>query len=96
MTVATAEALYGHLRDRFKMSLKGDLAREVYARLHAAGKTDSLAQVMMLFGLVFVTPDLLTQIKLLLVAFLFVLINLIVDMLYVWIDPRVRIYGREA
>jgi peptide/nickel transport system permease protein len=33
---------------------------------------------------------------LLLVAFLFVLINLIVDLLYVWIDPRVRIYGREA
>ncbi|MFW6145821.1 MAG: hypothetical protein ACOC7R_00640 [Planctomycetota bacterium] len=36
MTVATAEALYGHLRERFKVSLRGDLAREVYARLHAA------------------------------------------------------------
>ena len=36
MTVATAEAMYGHLRDHFKTSLKGDLAREVYARLHAA------------------------------------------------------------
>lgn len=43
---------------------------DFYARLHAAGKTDSLAQVVMLFGLVFVTPDTLTQIKLLLVAFL--------------------------
>jgi peptide/nickel transport system permease protein len=33
---------------------------------------------------------------LLLVAFLFVLINLIVDMLYVWVDPRIRIVSREA
>jgi peptide/nickel transport system permease protein len=33
---------------------------------------------------------------LILVAFLFVAINLIVDLLYVWVDPRVRIYGREA
>lgn len=33
---------------------------------------------------------------LILVAFLFVLINLIVDMLYVWVDPRIRILGREA
>lgn len=41
---------------------------DFYARLHAAGKTDSLAQLLILFGLVFVTPDLLTQIKLLLVA----------------------------
>ncbi len=36
MTVAKAEALYGPLKERFKVSLKGDLAREVYARLHAA------------------------------------------------------------
>jgi peptide/nickel transport system permease protein len=33
---------------------------------------------------------------LLLVAFLFVLINFIVDLLYVWVDPRIRILGREA
>jgi peptide/nickel transport system permease protein len=33
---------------------------------------------------------------LLLVAFLFVLINFIVDLLYVWVDPRIRIQGREA
>ncbi len=33
---------------------------------------------------------------LLLVAFLFVLINFIVDLLYVWVDPRIRIHGREA
>jgi peptide/nickel transport system permease protein len=33
---------------------------------------------------------------LLLVAFLFVLINFIVDMLYVAIDPRIRIAGRPA
>jgi peptide/nickel transport system permease protein len=33
---------------------------------------------------------------LLLVAFLFVSINFIVDMLYVWVDPRIRIGGREG
>jgi peptide/nickel transport system permease protein len=33
---------------------------------------------------------------LLLVAFLFVMINFIVDLLYVWVDPRIRIIGREA
>ena len=33
---------------------------------------------------------------LLLVAFLFVLINLIVDLIYVRIDPRIRIYGKGA
>lgn len=33
---------------------------------------------------------------LMLVAFLFVLINFIVDLLYVWVDPRIRILGREA
>ncbi len=41
---------------------------DFYARLHAAGKTDSLAQLLIFVGLVFVTPDLLTQIKLVLVA----------------------------
>jgi peptide/nickel transport system permease protein len=33
---------------------------------------------------------------LLLVAFLFVLINFVVDMVYVRIDPRIRIFGRAA
>ena len=33
---------------------------------------------------------------LMLVAFLFVMINFIVDMLYVYVDPRIRIAGREA
>ena len=33
---------------------------------------------------------------LLLVAFVFVLINFIVDLAYVWIDPRIRIQGRGA
>jgi peptide/nickel transport system permease protein len=33
---------------------------------------------------------------LMLVAFLFVFINFIVDLLYVWVDPRIRILGREA
>jgi peptide/nickel transport system permease protein len=33
---------------------------------------------------------------LLLVAFLFVFINFVVDLLYVWVDPRIRIMGREA
>ncbi len=33
---------------------------------------------------------------LLLIAFLFVLINFIVDLLYVAIDPRIRIVGRAA
>jgi len=31
-----------------------------------------------------------------LVAFLFVLINFIVDLLYVWVDPRIRILGGNA
>ncbi len=33
---------------------------------------------------------------LLLVAFLFVAINYVVDMLYVYVDPRIRILGRDA
>lgn len=43
---------------------------DFYARLHAAGKTDSLAQVLFFVGLALVTPDLLTQLKLVLVAFI--------------------------
>lgn len=41
---------------------------DFYARLHPAGKTDSLAQLLMFVGLAFVTPDWLTRIKLLMVA----------------------------
>ncbi len=33
---------------------------------------------------------------LILVAFMFVMINFIVDLLYVWVDPRIRIMGREG
>ena len=33
---------------------------------------------------------------LMLIAFFFVVINLIVDMLYVVVDPRIRIEGTEA
>ncbi len=33
---------------------------------------------------------------LMLVAFMFVMINFVVDMLYVYVDPRIRIAGREA
>lgn len=41
---------------------------DFYSRLHPAGKTDSLAQLLIFVGLVFVTPDWLTQVKLVLVA----------------------------
>lgn len=41
---------------------------DFYARLHAAGKADSLAQFLIFVGLVFVTPDWLTQVKLVLVG----------------------------
>ena len=41
---------------------------DFYSRLHTAGKTDSLGQVLIFLGLVLVTPDLLTQLKLVLVA----------------------------
>ena len=41
---------------------------DFYTRLHTAGKTDSLGQVLIFLGLVLVTPDLLTQLKLVLVA----------------------------
>jgi len=41
---------------------------DFYARLHTAGKTDSLGQLLVFVGLLLVTPDLLTQLKLLLVA----------------------------
>ena len=41
---------------------------DFYTRLHTAGKTDSFGQLLVLIGLVFVTPDLLTQLKLVLVA----------------------------
>jgi multicomponent Na+:H+ antiporter subunit G len=41
---------------------------DFYTRLHTAGKTDSLGQFLIFLGLVFVTPDLLTQFKLVMVA----------------------------
>ena len=54
------------------ISLTGSLGLlrmpDFYTRLHTAGKTDSLGQFLILLGLVFVTPDLLTQLKLVLVA----------------------------
>jgi len=33
---------------------------------------------------------------LMLVAFMFVFINFVVDLIYVWVDPRIRIFGRGA
>jgi len=33
---------------------------------------------------------------LMLVAFLFILINFIVDLVYVRVDPRIRIFGRAG
>ena len=33
---------------------------------------------------------------LMLVAFLFVLINFVVDLVYVRVDPRIRIFGRSS
>lgn len=54
------------------VSLTGSLGLlrmpDFYTRLHTAGKTDSLGQFLIFVGLVFVTPDLLTQIKLVGVA----------------------------
>lgn len=41
---------------------------DFYSRLHTAGKTDSLGQFLIFLGLIFVTPDLLTQLKLVMVA----------------------------
>jgi len=59
------------------ISLTGSLGLlrmpDFYTRLHTAGKTDSLGQFLILFGLVFVTPDLLTQIKLVGVAMILVI-----------------------
>jgi multicomponent Na+:H+ antiporter subunit G len=46
---------------------------DFYTRLHTAGKTDSLAQVLILFGLVFVTPDWLTRIKLIMVSLILII-----------------------
>ena len=41
---------------------------DFYTRLHTAGKTDSLGQFLIFLGFVFVTLDLLTQFKLVMVA----------------------------
>ena len=60
------------------ISLTGSLGLlrmpDFYTRLHTAGKTDSLGQVVILVGLVFVTPDLLTQIKLVAVAMILMVV----------------------
>jgi len=54
------------------ISLTGSLGLlrmpDFYTRLHTVGKTDSFGQLLILVGLVFVTPDLLTKIKLVGVA----------------------------
>jgi len=46
---------------------------DFYTRLHTAGKTDSLGQLLIFLGLVFVTPDLLTQIKLVAVGMILII-----------------------
>ena len=49
------------------VSLTGSLGLlrmpDFYTRLHTSGKTDSLGQFLILIGLAFVTPDVLTCIK---------------------------------
>ena len=47
---------------------------DFYTRLHTAGKTDSFAQLLILVGLAFVTPDLLTQIKLVVVGLILMIV----------------------
>lgn len=47
---------------------------DFYTRLHTAGKTDSLGQLLILIGLVFVTPDLLTQLKLVMVGMILMIV----------------------
>lgn len=43
---------------------------DFYSRLHAAGKTDSLAQVLILGGLLFVSPDWGVSVRLVIIAVL--------------------------
>ena len=47
---------------------------DFYTRLHTAGKTDSFAQLLILVGLAYVTPDLLTQIKLVVVGLILMIV----------------------
>lgn len=47
---------------------------DFYTRLHTAGKTDSLGQLLILIGLVFVTPDLLTKLKLVMVGMILMIV----------------------
>ncbi len=47
---------------------------DFYTRLHTAGKTDSFGQLLIFIGLVFVTPDLLTQLKLIVVAMILMVV----------------------
>ena len=60
------------------ISLTGSLGLlrmpDFYTRLHTAGKTDSLGQVVILVGLVFVTNDILIQMKLVVVALILMIV----------------------
>jgi multicomponent Na+:H+ antiporter subunit G len=60
------------------ISLTGSLGLlrmpDFYTRLHTAGKTDSLGQVVILVGLVFVTDDILIQMKLVMVALILMIV----------------------
>lgn len=60
------------------ISLTGSLGLlrmpDFYTRLHTAGKTDSLGQFVILVGLVFVTDDLLIQIKLVMVGMILMIV----------------------
>lgn len=47
---------------------------DFYTRLHTAGKTDSLAQLVILVGLVFVTDDILIKLKLVVVALILMIV----------------------
>lgn len=60
------------------ISLTGSLGLlrmpDFYTRLHTAGKTDSLGQVVILVGLVFVTDDILIQMKLVMVGLILMIV----------------------
>ena len=60
------------------ISLTGSLGLlrmpDFYTRLHTAGKTDSLGQFVILVGLVFVTDDVLIQMKLVMVGLILMIV----------------------
>ena len=60
------------------ISLTGSLGLlrmpDFYTRLHTAGKTDSLGQFVILVGLVFVTNDVLIQMKLVMVGLILMIV----------------------